>query len=386
MRQMSRGGLVNVYPKNKIFDTKTDEDVPEKVFRIIDILKFPKTKYEVFNKLKLFGSYWLRIQPYFGDFDTLNFVVLDADRETALDIVVKGIQKIVSNIDKKEGWFCTDIKAGRYENGDSIHWTPEEILKGYKMDDKKITLTEAINQNPDVGEGLPLLKIDLVVPYYDKYIEATSVYLIDCNNSRFYPENIAEPQRILTSLIKDTNKQLSKGKYFKVVKRCFALCRMVYSVFHDKNAYLLASVILPIIGSNISKLSAVSGDISTLALLFETKKQVNVNFATQQIQRYKDTIANIIDLENLDIRKLDEMLDYATSLIHKNYNNDEVINALNSIMEYIQDVNKKEIDLYFSTRGMTFDYFVNEVFKTTILNLDSANIVYPYKPNFGENL
>ena len=53
-------------------------------------------------------------------------------------------------------------------------------------------------------------------------------------------------------------------------------------------------------GSNISKLSGVASDLSTLELLIETNQPINVNFAVLQVQRCKDTIANILDL-NIDI-------------------------------------------------------------------------------------
>jgi len=376
-RYKLEGGIVNQIPIEKIFNAKDNFDIPEKVKKLTDTLKLPDSKYFTENKIKLFGSYFLRIQPYFGDFDTINMVNINLNRLDALELVVYGIQKKVDSILNKKGWFITDIKAGRYPDGVSIHWTPEEIVSGLRIGKipdynghtgENISLAEAINQDCDIGEGLPLLKIDMIAPYYEKYFEITSVYLVNCLDWQFYPKDIQDTERILGSLVSDTKKQFSKNKYFKVVKRLFAIIRMYYLITKDKQAIELVKPLLPIIGSNISKISSIAGDLSTLNLLIELDEPINISFTTQEIQKFKDLIGNINDLE-FDMEFLDGLIDKLTSSIVKGYNKEKITSDIDDIINYILNLCKKEIELYFNSINMNFTNYMEKVFNYVLKDI-----------------
>ena len=368
-RYKLEGGLVNQIPISKIFETKDNFDIPAKVKKLTDTLKLPDSKYFTENKIKLFGSYFLRIQPYFGDFDTINLVNINLNRKDALELIVYGIQKKVASIYNKQGWFITDIKAGRYPDGASIHWTPEEIISGLRIGKipdynghtgENISLAEAINQDCNIGEGLALLKVDMIAPYYEKYFEITSVYLVNCLDWRFYRGDMLSPDRILESLASDTKKQFSKNKYFKVVKRLFAMIRTYFMYTKDKRSIELVKPLLPIIDSNISKISSIAGDLSTLNLLIELDEPINISFTTQEIQKFKDLIGNINDLE-FDIEYLDGLINKLTESIVKGYNKEKVTVDIDNIINYILNLCKEEIELYFKSINMNFTNYMEKV-------------------------
>jgi len=125
---MYNGGLVNLIPRQDVFETKKPADYSAEMLKNVDLIKFPDLKGVVRNKFLFIGSYNLKIQPYFGDFDTLNYVEIKGTREKVLKIIKEGIQKIIRDVQKIPNHFITDVKAGRYPDGESIHWTPEECL------------------------------------------------------------------------------------------------------------------------------------------------------------------------------------------------------------------------------------------------------------------
>jgi hypothetical protein len=321
------------------------------------------------------GSYNLKIQPFFGDFDTLNFVEIKGTRKSVLPLIVKGIKKIIMDVQKLPNHFITDIKAGRYPDGESIHWTPEECLRGYReagVPDfnghigKRITLEEAINQDPNKGSGNPLLKVDMVSPYFGKYIETTAVYAVKAlaDNYDFYSDNFSQKTRIIKSVIQDAEKQFKKDKYFKVVKRLFAAIRMTSTMFGINEAYKIVKPLIPLMASNISKLSSIASDLSTLYLLIQLNKKIDVDFTIKEVQMMKDRVSNIMDLKinnKFFNNAFDKLNNLFKSKDKKRFTN--IMDLIDEIIDEINDINKDEIAEYFRSLGTSFEdyiYLVND--------------------------
>jgi len=162
-------------------------------------------------------------------------------------------------------------------------------------------------------------------------------------------------------LVSDTKKQFSKNKYFKVVKRLFAIIRMYYLITKDTQAIELVKPLLPIIGSNISKISSIAGDLSTLNLLVELDEPINISFTTQEVQKFKDLIGNINDLD-LDIEYLDGLIDKLTVSLVKGFNKEKITSDIDEIINYILNLCKNEIELYFNSINMNFNNYMEKVF------------------------
>lgn len=370
---MYLGGLVNVIPRNDVFETKNPADFSVEMLRNVELIKFPDFKEVKRNKFLFIGSYNLKIQPYFGDFDTLNYVEINGTRNTVLKIIVKGIKKVISDVQKLPNHFITDIKAGRYPDGESIHWSPEECLRGYREEGvpdfnghtgKRITLEEAINQDPNKGTGNPLLKVDMVSPYFGKYIETTAVYAVKAiyDNYDFYSDIFSEKKRIILSIMKDAEKQLKNGKYFKVIKRLFAGIRLTKTLYGINESYKIVKPIIPLMASNISKLSSIASDLSTLYLLLQLNKKIDFNFASKEVEMMKDRVSNIMDL-NINNKFFNNAFDKLNNLLNSRdkKNNKSIMNLIDEIIHNIYDINKEEITEYFRSLGTSLEDYMNLV-------------------------
>lgn len=364
------GGLVNVIPIENYFDKKNENSATSTMLETINKIKFPKLKNEESNMFILFGSYALKIQPYFGDFDTLNFVKLTGNRKEVLPKIVKGIQQIVKNVQKMPNHFITDIKAGRYKDSESIHWSPEEILKGYRDEGIPdfnghigpfITLKDAINQDNQKGKGNPLLKIDMICPYYDKFIEATSIYCISCNDWRFYADNFADKKRIIYSIMQDGEKQYKKGRYFKVIKRLYASIRMTRTLFGLDESFKIVKPIIPLVNSNLSKLSLIASDLNTIKLLLDLNKKINIPFTCREVQQMKDRASNFLDIKFKN-KYFDSIIDNLTKALY-NLDFKKSNNLIEELTEYIQETIKIEIDEFFTSRNTTLHDYISFVYK-----------------------
>lgn len=362
------GGLINDIPENKVILTKKSFEYPQRIQTIVDFFKFPLLHEVKKSEIRVFGSYNLKIQKFYADIDTTNVVYIDANFEDTQKIVKKLFQRITQKIENKEGWFFTDAKAGAYDDGEAIHWTAKEILKGKrngKVKDFNGHLGEETLLNAVKHKGL--LKIDMVVPYYNRYIEATVVYLIKCRDGPFnYNPDWLKFKRVATSLIEDTKKQMSKHKNFKVLKRSFAMLR--YTNRND-----LIKLLVPIISSNISLLSSIASYLDTILLLLALKKPLNKNFVGAELQSFKDTLSNIQDIE-FDEEKVIQKLDYISRDI-KDEDTEGAIKDLDELIKYIQMINNREIDEYFQSRNTSFETFVSDVF----MELNELSDKYPNK-------
>ncbi len=348
---MSGNGMIGDIPFDKLLSSKREFEYPSKVKKIVNFFRFPKKEGVISSEVIIFGSYSLKIQPYYADFDTVNLVNINKKCKDTNKIVVKIIKDIIRKIRDKKGWFFTDMKAGMYPDGDAIHWRLEEILKGERDGKEDFNGHTGRKKLIDAVQEESLLKIDMVCPYYDKYIEATVVYLIDCKEGPFnYNKNYLSVPRILSSLVIDTQKQFNKGKYFKVVKRMFAIMRYVRN-----KKYI--NILEPLLASNLSKLSSINSDLSTLLLLLQLNKKVNINFVGSELQSFKEKLSNILDV-NFNEMRLDEIL-MKIQLLIKSKNNKKAIKYLDVLIHELTKLINREIEEYFESKGYTFKNFVS---------------------------
>lgn len=359
MNEHNKGGLIGVIPEEQIIKTKKNYEYPDRTNLLVDFLKMKENKNINKSDIIIFGSYNLKIQPYYADIDSINKVHINAnDKDTSI-ILCKEFQKIVNNIEKKKGWFFTDAKAGTYEDGESIHWTAKEIRQGFRNGNKpdfnghlgNKTLVDAVSEQA-------LLKIDMIVPYYDKYIEVTCVYLVTNNEGCFnYSKNFVLAGYALESLLKDTFKQYEKGKFFKVIKRCFALLR------YSKNKKLI-DLTVPLLASNVSKLSSIVSYLDSIRLLLKLNKPVNIIFIGSEFGSFTNVLSNIQDID-IDDKSLIEELKKIYLLIKQNKYND-AIKILDYIIDYLTNINNDEVKEYFQSKHTNLNYYLNEVKKVTL--------------------
>lgn len=357
------GGLINVIPDDRVLTSKSDIEFPSKIEKVKNLLKFDNNKYIIKNELFLIGSYNLRIQPYYSDIDTHSIVVINLPKKEATELAKKMFQNLVHKISNTEGVFLTDVKAGIYKDGEPVHWTEEEIMdgkrngrikdfNGHKGEKKLIdAFTEKINKKKNI-----LLKLDCVLSYYGRYIEASCIYKIYYVNSLGEEKGLTvkdfnsideKKNEIIQELILDIKKQREKRKFFKVIKRIFALSRY----YRDLNT---AEKIYPLLISNVSKLSTILSDIKTIELLIVLNKDINKNIVQVEFNSIIDKLSNILDIQ-FDVEGVINSLNLIYKNI-KNNNKEKTLMEIKKLSDYLYEIINKEVIEYLYSIGFKSFY------------------------------
>ncbi len=375
------GGLVNIIPKKEVFSLKSLENIPIEVFNKLNLLQMPISDKINSSVTSIYGSSRLKIQPYYGDIDSINIVRLnEINFLKTCKIIEKELKERITTI-LCAGHFVTDIKCGRYQKGDSkgkaIHWTVKEIFNNFRDGSKKdingnigesIDLLEAIGQNhQNIPGGEPaMIKIDMIAPFANRYMEITTVYLIvnDNDNYFFFPNDYLESNRILSSLIDDIEKQKIKNRPFKIVKRLFSILRLIQKLYNNDKAYKYVKFLVPIIGTNISRVSSVYSDLGNLLLLYETnQKNIDIKFASNSIQFLKDKFNVITDLNSIrkNLNIIEKNINNISDLILENKDYKKIENSIKTFMNDINSYIVSEINEYSLSNNITFEKYINIV-------------------------
>jgi len=333
-----KGGAVGVIPIDKLFKIKTLEQIPDRMKQIIAIGKFPKNKYIKSNDLLIMGSYYAKLFPYFSDLDTLSKIIFNLSVDDTAIIVCKIIQNIVLQvIPNLKNTFFTDLKCGIDTDGSGLHWSIAEIEHGYKQN---ISLVDAI-KTPEA-----LLKLDIVAPYYSRYIEASFIYNIKCNNG-FLNVNgdLLTGKLFYKQITEDIQKQVKDKNYFKAIKRIFSASRI-------KNDKQNVKLIEPLLVSNVAKLSTIASDFKTILLLLENKIHFDKNYVINQFEMYKDRFSNILDID-INEPFLDKQIENIKNIL-LNGTARQLEKQINIIVEYLQSIVNNETLKYLKQIHYTF--------------------------------
>lgn len=333
------GGLIGHIAPKDIGKKKPKEAIPDIFKELSKLITFKNTNL-VDSEVIFFGSSTLQIYSYYGDIDLLNNVHIKADRKTAEKVLYHFLQNTVKNILNYKGVYFVDLKCGVYKDGEFVHWTPNEILKGKRSNSLDIndhkgenkTLSDAVN---DIGH----VKIDIVIPYRDRYIEFTSFFFIDCDEGHL---NYLEPANIdiiVEELKKEVSKNIKNKNLFKAVKR-------VFSIAKSTNDYETLEILTPLILSNATKLSAVITDIKEIILLLEQNTKLNPKILSSHLDYLKELLASMPDIKFNLVSTLN-LIDKA-----KKYpNSDVMLQILGKIILYLNDVLNKNVHEYLNFIG-----------------------------------
>jgi hypothetical protein len=346
---IERHSYLNNIPISRGSETKKKDEYPQRADLLTNFIKFPSNAFTKSTNF-IYGSYALKTQPYYSDIDTINNVHINLPRRKSIAYIVKMLKHITKKIVDKKGWFFTDMKAGMYDDGSSVHWTPQEVIKG-KRNGKMPDFNNHVGEKKlsDAVQENALLKIDMVAPYYGRYIEVTVVYFIsDLDGDINFTQMQLDPEYILKSLKEDTRKQFNNHKYFKTAKRIFAQAKA-------KNDLKVIKALLPLITSNVSKLSSIESDLKTIILLLEERHKLNKVITNEEFNIIIDKLSNVIDI-SFNEQAIIHALHYANHNIKK-HNLINAINALKYIVNYIHSI----------TNNQTMNYVLNHKL-TNILN------------------
>jgi hypothetical protein len=292
---MLKGGLIHEIPKSKLGESRSPESIPELANKLVEYLCLQNNMFITKNKYNIYGSFSYRLQSFPGDIDSTNIV----EYATVEDIVCKDVVKQLQNLTKKLlsnnlNRYYSDLKCGTYPNGEPIHWKAHEVLQGFRdpnVDDingfkseKKITLYDAVNERG------AMIKLDMLAMYMDRYVEVSCLYQILTLDGPLTHQMEDDMNEFLSSLAKDTGKQLKKGKIFKVIKRMFSNAKL-------RGDTKTLKILEPLINSNLSRLASLKADLSTLKLLLSVGKFPDNEILKNQLDKFKFSLENVLDIK-----------------------------------------------------------------------------------------
>ena len=158
-----------------------------------------------------------------------------------------------------------------------LRWKPKDVLANSLTlrDGSKVTLEQTFQQ-PAIS------KMDVIALVQgSRFTDFSVIYEFKCNGKTLNPD----PIDIQTSLAADILYYSGKGKYFKAIKRTFALAK-----FQDDLP--LIEKLTPVLNSDLGLLYTVSGDIGTLLNLLEYPN-VEMTEVKFEIDQFIGRLSNI---------------------------------------------------------------------------------------------
>ena len=335
-----RGGVIGEIPDDKIFEQKSKKSITKQSNKFIDTLKIKNNDYVKSSESIILGSYGLKIQPYPSDIDLVNrFLIESKNFKMSREILARSLQNVVREI-LLNGYFFTDAKIGTYNDGDNVHWTAREILNGFRDANSQDFNGHigAKNLIEAVGD-YSLIKIDMTVPYLDRYIEVTCNYLPqNLDNDFKYTIYISNIDNIKTIIKRDAKKQLDSGKLFKLVKRIFSQARINDDIQTARPLY-------NILTSNVSLISSIVSDLKSIELLLFLNQKIDKRLISMEFESMKDELATIIDIK-FDENVVFDLFKNIEIFILNNYNA-KSIELLKILIDYLNSIVNKETMEYF---------------------------------------
>lgn len=316
------GGIIDNILINKLDEQLPTYAIPSKLKKLITLITIQNS--EVIRV----GSSILKIQPYFSDVDICNIVDRNLSVDQTINDFILNLKKIITSIKYYNNIFFSDFKAG------GLHWSIDEILNEQK---NNVHLKDACK----IRE---VIKLDIIVPYNERYIEMSSFYMLRSNG-----KDINNP---LSDYIKSLEGDIIKykdTKIFKAIKRVWSL-----SIF--KKDYNTLNSLKKLIKSNIALLAQINADIETLQLLIVHNNNYNLEFVINELNQFKEKLSHIIDID-FNEEFMYAIIDNLILLFRINDKN-QITESLNRVHDHLLKVINKE----------TYDYLksINYNFATII--------------------
>lgn len=324
------GGITDI-PKNKI-NLKIDNlEIPSKIKFYINNITIPDT-----NIIQV-GSSVNKIQPYFSDIDIMNIVNLKLNKTECINHFIDYLKEIILNIKLIPNTFFSDFKAG------GLHWSEKEILNEIH-NKSKISLCDAC-QIKDV------IKLDIIAPYNERYIEISSFYVL---------ESLEGYINIESNYFKDFSNSLKKDIiYYKNIKP-FKAIKRVWSLMSINNNIKILDKLSELIKSNVSLLSRINSDIETIELLLIHNNNYDYDFIITELDLIKEHISHIIDIDfdNYKIILIITNIILLFKIIKLNNNNNDkqqLLSMIKKLQEELLIIINKETNNYLTIINFNFD-------------------------------
>lgn len=301
MSILSRGGAIGQIPEDRIFSDRPPNVLPKNISELLEkVLKYQNA---ASSNVQLMGSLQYSFQPYPSDIDTINHVNFLASYANVISEARTGLQDIIRRVVRSKGIIFTDFKGGTYPNGESVHWTAAELLRGARYPDhpdiKGQTGEMAIDNI--FQDQNTVLKLDIVTTIGESYTEVSMIYVLS-NSGHIFSYHPPGGHGLVLAIAKDAGDQYEQGKYFKTVKRIFTNARI-------QNDTQIGSLLQPLLTSNVSALAMFSSQLDTVALLVSENLEISTATVQKELGRMLFKMSSMLDIEELSTNAMASMAD-----------------------------------------------------------------------------
>lgn len=339
----NQGGLIHDIPDNKLLDQKPDKSLPPGAQRLVNLITIHDPSFSDITRL---GSSTFAVQKYWSDLDINNVFKEEGNIDQVAHAGLKNIRKLVKEIVNQPDVYFSDFKAGVDENGNALHWTADQILDT----DNIWILTDALKQKS-------VIKLDIIAPLGDRFIEASTFFILAQVDSENNIKNILNlPDDFIEQFQNNLRSEISKyanTKPFKAIKRLWSLSRIRKDIPTLKK-------IVPLIDSNLSLLSRITADMETLILLLEKVSDPPVKDMARSVSQFKENLSTIADIK-LPLNEFDMLIDKLVLLLIGKFNKSnrrEAISLLKSMHDYLLKIINIETLDYLRHINFNFDDYL----------------------------
>jgi hypothetical protein len=335
-KSSKRGGLIGVIPDSKLLAYKSQDAITQRAKEILNILAFRNQPEYLESKITVQGSFNFPIYPYYSDIDSINRVYIKDSYKNSVIVFFNHLVRVAEYLKtNNRGFLFSDLKAGLdRDTGKGIHWTNDEILKGKK---KGYNLIDSIQQDG-------YCKIDVIIPYYGRYIEVSLIYSVSCLDG-IIGQTPLSLEDFKIQITKSYYELMDEGNYYKAIKRLYSLSRLTKDISTIKK-------IEPLLVSNLGKLSTIKSDLATIKLIIENGYYPTLNYINIEFNKIKEGISTILDVP-INYKAVYITIDNLYKLL-KNHDIIKVIAELDRLIAVISSQLSKETRKYLVKYNLVF--------------------------------
>lgn len=275
----------------------------------------------------LIGSSNLRNIKYAVDYD-LNQNLKIKDTVKILNKVYHEFLSIFQKAYDDENYFIVDFKCG-YINDEPIRWNFEQLRNGHQYIEKKMITFDQCLIMPD-----NIIKLDLVYVYNGIFTDINILYQFHIvgRKENLQIEKNSNDNDMIESLNEDIEELIKEHRYFKALKRMFALS----NIEKKPNEKLLQ-----LFNSDLGMLYKLINSLQLYCIMLaQTFKPVSENLLKSNLEFIKQTGSFIM----IDGVNIDNILDKMVSILNaKAFNKSKVEKQINELINKLEIILNKKV-------------------------------------------
>jgi hypothetical protein len=413
----------------EIISKKPLESLSKSITDAINLITVDK------NEFIRFGSFFSSAILYPSDIDIMEIIEVCCNKEKAIDLMVKELQRIVKEIKKKKGYYYSELKCGLddaynldiglikegivvgydkkkiekeikrlikenyFEKEDIkklleilneemdtkineelyvilrkyfiLRWTKEEVIKGVK----KIRGNRLITLK-EACSHKTMIKMDIWAPINAKYIEVTNFYVLAYKEDNEV-KLVNFDEDFLNMFTEGIKKEISKLNYSNYYFNPLKMLKRMWSLAKFTKDYGILDTLTPFLRSEVGLLGQIKSELETVILIIKKIIKPPMKKLIEQIDNLRNRLAYVIEVD-IDEKLIDETIKKLIKS-YKRMKKETIIKTLESIKEYVSTIiNKYSIEFIKKNRYPPKNYLPNEI----VLSGGKIDFLNPFKRGY----